>query len=54
MTEQNKRNRVIYFKGYGINYLHKEYTASAYANPTFTHTNLAKLKQNINEYLRRF
>ena len=50
----DKKNRgVIYYKGYGINFYHNEYRASAYANPTFTHTNLKKLKKLINQYLKR-
>ncbi len=54
MTDLEKRNRgVIYHKGFGINWRSGEYTASAYANPTFTNTNLRKLKQEINECLRR-
>lgn len=54
MTNLEKRNRgVIYYKGFGINWISGEYTARAYANPTFTNTNLKKLKQQINEYLKR-
>jgi hypothetical protein len=50
----DKRNGgVIYYKGFGINFIHDQYEASAYSNPTFYNTNLAKLKQKINEYLRR-
>jgi hypothetical protein len=54
MTNLNKKNRgVIYFKGFGINFQHDQYEAEAYANPTFTNTNLKKLKQEINIYLRK-
>jgi len=50
----DKQNRgVIYYKGFGINFIRGEYRAAAYSEPTFTHTNLKKLKQLINEYLRR-
>lgn len=42
----------IQYKGFTINYLRGEYRADAYANPQFSNTNLAKLKQAINQYLR--
>jgi hypothetical protein len=42
----------IQYKGFTINYLRGEYRADAYASPQFTNTNLAKLKKEINEYLR--
>ena len=42
----------IQYKGFTINYLRREYRADAYASPQFTNTNLAKLKKEINEYLR--
>jgi hypothetical protein len=54
MTDLEKRNRgTIYYKGFGINWRSGEYKAAAYSNPTFTNTNLGKLKQQINEYLKR-
>jgi len=40
------------YKGFGINLICGEYTASAYANPTFYGTNLAKIKTAINKYLK--
>ena len=50
----DKKNRgVIYYKGFGINFCQGQYQATAYDKPTFTNTNLKKLKQQINEYLRR-
>jgi len=53
MTRVEKINRsVIYYKGFGINFYASEYVAAAYANPTFTNTNLSKLKKQINNYLR--
>lgn len=52
MTELQKIRRVIYFKGFGITYQRKTYTAAAYANPTFYNSNLAKLKTEINQYLK--
>ena len=42
----------IQYKGYTINYINGEYRADAYSNPQFTNTNLAKLKKEINQYLR--
>ena len=42
----------IQYKGFTINYLRGEYRADAYASPQFTNTNLAKLKKEINQYLR--
>ncbi|MBC8306201.1 MAG: GNAT family N-acetyltransferase [Pelagibacterales bacterium] len=42
----------IQYKGFTINYLRGEYRADAYASPQFTNTNLAKLKKEINEYLK--
>ena len=42
----------IQYKGFTINYLRGEYRADAYANPQFTNTNLAKLKKEINQYLK--
>ncbi len=49
-----KRTKKEYqtYKGYGINLIQKEYTASAYANPTFYGTNISKIKKAINQYLR--
>ena len=38
------------YKGYGINLIRNEYTASAYANPSFFGNNLAKIKKAINLY----
>jgi len=40
------------YKGFTINYLRGEYRADAYANPQFSNTNLAKLKREINQYLK--
>jgi|GEM_PF-3840310 len=40
------------YKGFGINLIRNEYTASAYANPTFFGSNLAKIKKAINQYLK--
>lgn len=42
----------IAFKGYTINFINGEYRAEAYGNPQFSNKNLAKLKQEINAYLR--
>jgi hypothetical protein len=42
----------IQYKGFTINYIGGEYRADAYANPQFTNTNLAKLKKEINQYLK--
>lgn len=53
MTELQKYKRgPIYYKGYGINYINGAYRAEAYANPSFSNTNLAKLKKRINQYLK--
>ena len=41
-----------YYKGYGINLIRNEYTASSYANPTFYGKNISKIKRAINQYLR--
>ena len=40
------------YKGFGISYVGNTYTATAYANPTFQGTNIAKIKRAINQYLR--
>ncbi len=40
------------FKGFTINYIRGEYRADAYASPQFSNKNLAKLKQEINAYLK--
>ena len=42
----------IQYKGFTINYIKGEYRANAYANPEFINTNLAKLKKEINQYLK--
>ena len=52
MTNKDKSNRVILFKGFGINFIRGEWRAEAYANPSFYNTNLTKLKKEINNYLR--
>ena len=46
------KKSIQYYKGFGINLIQNEYTASAYANPTFYGTNVAKIKKAINQYLR--
>lgn len=40
------------YKGYAITKINGEYRAEAYANPSFYSTNLAKIKKQINQYLR--
>jgi hypothetical protein len=42
----------IQYKGFTINYLRGEYRADSYAGPQFSNTNLAKLKKEINQYLK--
>lgn len=54
MTNLEKRNRgLIYHKHFHIAWRSGQYIAKAYSHPTFTNTNLKKLKQQINECLRR-
>ncbi len=43
---------IQHYKGFVINLIGKECTASAYANPTFFGNNIAKIKKAINKYLR--
>lgn len=52
MTNEQKRKRILHYKGFVINFLYGEYRADAYANPQFTNTNLSKLKKEINQYLK--
>lgn len=42
----------IQYKGFTINHMRGQYRADAYANPSFYNTNLAKLKGEINQYLK--
>ena len=52
MTELQKLNKVIQFKGFTITYYRKEWHARAYANPSFDNSNLNNLKKEINNYLK--
>jgi len=47
-----KRTGVGYYKGFGITYIHSEYRAKAYANPSFYSSSLNNIKKQINNYLR--
>ena len=45
MTELQKLNKVIQYKGFTVTYYRKEWHARAYSNPDFDSTNLSKLKK---------
>lgn len=51
MTHAQKYKTVLQYKGYTITFW-GVWQARAYANESFDNTNLAKLKKEINNYLK--
>ena len=53
IVSKRKYSTTEIYKGYGISKINGEYRANCYANPQFANSNIAKLKKEINQYLKK-